>query len=285
MTGGAGAKTFFLGIGAAKSGTSWLYDYLISHPAVAPGPIKEMHVLGSPGNAGLVRAVRGLPWHRFAGRKWLAENLAKAWYRADWDRYFTAYLNRLENGALATGEISTSYMALPAERLTMVKDRFAARGVRVVGILLLRDPVERLISDIRFHKRLSRENRYAASQTEPLEALLRDRLDSKAARMNRDDPAALATLRAVFGPADRIIDPYEALFDQALLDRICATLGLPPHPADLARRVNETRSEEAVEAALRAKAARALAPCYRAAAEEFGADRIAMLWPNAGAAL
>lgn len=97
---GTKKKLFFLGIGAAKSGTSWLYDYLTSHPDVAPGPIKEMHVLNDPGNQGFFNAVRNLPWRRFAGRKWLAENLKKAYFRADWDRYYKAYLNILSGDCL-----------------------------------------------------------------------------------------------------------------------------------------------------------------------------------------
>ena len=34
---------YFVGIGAAKAGTSWLADYLAGHPEVALSPIKELH--------------------------------------------------------------------------------------------------------------------------------------------------------------------------------------------------------------------------------------------------
>jgi len=34
---------FFVGIGAAKSGTSWVAEYLREHPDVAMSPIKELH--------------------------------------------------------------------------------------------------------------------------------------------------------------------------------------------------------------------------------------------------
>jgi hypothetical protein len=36
-------KTFVLGIGAQKSGTSWLYEYLRSRPEMYVSPIKELH--------------------------------------------------------------------------------------------------------------------------------------------------------------------------------------------------------------------------------------------------
>ena len=37
-------KTFLLGVGAQKAGTTWVYRYLRSHPACAMGPIKEYAV-------------------------------------------------------------------------------------------------------------------------------------------------------------------------------------------------------------------------------------------------
>jgi len=34
---------YFVGIGVAKTGTTWLAEYLKSHPEVCFSPIKEMH--------------------------------------------------------------------------------------------------------------------------------------------------------------------------------------------------------------------------------------------------
>lgn len=274
-------KVFFLGIGAAKSGTSWLYDYLITHPKVAAGPIKEMHVLNSPGNAGYIRAVRGLPWHRFAGRKWLRENLRKAWFRANWKRYFSAYETRFVEGFQATGEISTSYMSISSETLELVQTKFAEHNVRSVGILLLRDPVERLISDIRFHKRLSQENRYAVEQIDTLETLLSDQLETKASKLNAEYQHSINTLKRVFSKNDLIIELYETLFQQDTLDRICNRLNLEPLQGDLEKLVNATASKETISDDIRALAASLLKDSYVTAAQHFGQDQIRAHWPNA----
>jgi hypothetical protein len=40
-------RTFLLGVGAQKAGTSWLYRYLKSHPEIFMSPIKEMHFFGT----------------------------------------------------------------------------------------------------------------------------------------------------------------------------------------------------------------------------------------------
>ena len=36
-------QTLFFCVGAQKSGTTWLHDYLSSHPEVADAPLKEMN--------------------------------------------------------------------------------------------------------------------------------------------------------------------------------------------------------------------------------------------------
>ena len=40
-------EAFFVGLGAQKTGTSWLWEYLQSHPEVGASPIKEMHFFDS----------------------------------------------------------------------------------------------------------------------------------------------------------------------------------------------------------------------------------------------
>lgn len=271
-------KSFFLGIGAAKSGTSWLYDYLVSHPDVAPGPIKEMHILNQPGNAGLIRAIKELPWHRFAGRKWLAENLMKAYYRADWSRYYRKYLNILAGDCSATGEISTSYMNISVTTLAEVCARFSANGVRCYGLLVLRDPVERFISDIRFHKRLSIENRYVKSVETSLDELVFAAVESKADAMNQQYQGALASLAAAFNATDYSVICYEELFCQDTLDTLCDRLGLGRHNGDMTREVNKTPSSEMVSEQTRHLLAVRLAPSYAAAAEVLGSEKVNRLW-------
>src|SRR5215208_108045 len=38
-----GDRTYFVGIGAQKAGTTWLHDYLSSRPDTFMSPIKELH--------------------------------------------------------------------------------------------------------------------------------------------------------------------------------------------------------------------------------------------------
>lgn len=271
-------KTFFIGIGAAKSGTSWVYQYLASHPDVAPSPIKEMHVLNSQGNNGLLEAIQFLPWHRFAGRKWLYENLQKAWYRADWNRYFNFYENVLHKGACATGEISTSYMTISSETLTMVRERFADQGVRTVGMLFLRDPVERLISEAKFRRRLSQENRYTDTLNEPLDSIILDKLKNRTGAGRTTYDTALRNLTETFEPDHLYVGLYEKLFSQDTIAEICGRLHLPAHSASFEMKVNATPSSEPIEASVITRAREALSNDYLAAEAFFGRAKLGDSW-------
>lgn len=268
-------KTFFLGIGAAKSGTSWVYDFLANHPEVQAGPVKEMHVLNSNVNCGIFTAIRELPWQRFAGRKWLIENLWKAYYRANWDRYFLTYEKILASDFRATGEISTSYMTVSAETLRTVQRHFRQRNIRVVGLLVLRDPVDRIVSEMRFRKRLSKENRYAKN--------IEDSLDDLAAKVisNSGDSSyqtALSTIQQVFPHEDRFVCLYEELFQQSNVDSLCDRIGISRIPGQFSKKVNATPSNEVVPEEVISDLRCSLDNAYVCSESYFGEARLREYW-------
>lgn len=114
----AGPDRFALIIGAMKSGTTSLFEYLAAHPAVAPARVKEPHFF-----ADADRARGGLEAYR------------ELW---DW-----------RPGVHELGlEASTSYAMLPdrpgiPERV----EGFADTDFRFIYIM--RDPVERMVSQLR----------------------------------------------------------------------------------------------------------------------------------------
>lgn len=114
----------FLVIGAMKAGTTTLFSALTQHPHVIRSRRREIHFFGS-------RFSRG-----------------EAWYR----RHFPTG-HELRRHQAITGEGSTSYLAHPqaAERIHQVMPR-----VRMIA--LLRDPVDRAISNYFHEKRSGRES-------------------------------------------------------------------------------------------------------------------------------
>jgi hypothetical protein len=95
----------FLGIGAQKSGTTWLYANLRQHPELFLPDLKEVHYFD---------------WYFIAGLRQYAELFQPA-------------------GQRLKGEITPSYGVLPLRRIAFV--RAIMPDVRLV--LLLRNPIER----------------------------------------------------------------------------------------------------------------------------------------------
>lgn len=110
----------FLIIGAAKSGTSSIYRYLLQHPQVYMSPIKEPQFFGLE-NEKLV----------FRGRPFSAVKQLEDYYR----------LFENADGHIAIGEASNTYLYLPK-----ASKNIHAHIPSVKLIAILRNPVERAYS-------------------------------------------------------------------------------------------------------------------------------------------
>lgn len=271
-------KSFILGIGAAKCGTTWLFDYLHSHPQFTPGPQKEMHIFKNDQSKNLAKNILNLPWHRYAGRRWALNNLRKAYLQSDWRRYYSIYEKLLASGYEATGDISPSYISLRSEVITSVIDEWKARDVKVVGILLLRDPVERLISEFRYLKKMTGANAYRKTVTKSLNEIATDFLQNNQAQNDQNYANGIKLMDSCFPSQLRFVELYETMFKQGFCDSICDVAGLNYHPANLSKIINSTAPEpqpdEETICALRER----LAPAYDAAEVYFGAEHLSKHW-------
>ncbi len=101
----------FIGIGAQKSGTSWVYACLYDHPEVC-APIKELHFFSRD------RWSKGISWYEH-------------------------HFRSCREGALC-GEFSTSYLYTP---LTAERIKSVYPNVKLIAIL--RNPIERAYSQYR----------------------------------------------------------------------------------------------------------------------------------------
>jgi hypothetical protein len=97
----------FLGIGAQKAGTSWLYTMLAQHPQISFPAGKEVHF-----------------WNR-------PESLDVAWYHQ-------CFAEGGPKGALP-GEITPAYAILSSDRVRRIYDEFPSARL----IYLIRNPIER----------------------------------------------------------------------------------------------------------------------------------------------
>jgi hypothetical protein len=144
----------FLIIGAQRAGTTSLYHYLVSHPAIAPAmPSKGVHYFDT----------------QFQ-RRW-------AWYKGHFPSVLAAHSTRIRRGIdLLTGEASPYYLFHPE-----VPGRVAEALPGVKLIVLLRNPVDRAYSHyaneaargferLSFEEALEEEARRLTGEAEKLKA-------------------------------------------------------------------------------------------------------------------
>jgi hypothetical protein len=280
LPGSSARKSFVLGLGMAKAGTTWLFDYLQAHPEVQMGFEKEMHILHVPEFGHLLGALRHMPWRKFGGTFWLRQQVIRAWYRTDWNRYFSYFSSLLAHGKIATGDLSPSNQRMSVQSMARVRDEFLARGIRVVAIFIVRDPVERVFSDVKYSERILARSRYRSPTGKPYEELFRERIALPRA-VEELESETDRRMRSVFEAGDRMLLLHEELFEQATIDGLAAKIGLSRIPASTSRKVNAAPDAAVLSEALRREAAGVFADIYHWAAGQFGHDRILRSWPNA----
>ncbi len=269
------------GVGAAKSGTSWLRDYLSRHPECHLRSIKELHFFDTAeaGNRtwylnDLVRKAADLE-ARMAGD----DRAAPAWQvvqvaelrlyarvleKGDTDGYL-AFLLEGRTGERLVGDITPGYALLSEETLT----RMAGLHSDVRFVFVMRDPVERLWSHVRMvARRRAPDGDPRRRAARILDNVFAGREDHIAAR--GDYRGALTRLRAAVAPEKLFVCTYEDLFAGGALARLCGFLGIAALPGDPARRVHAGAAIAMTERQ-RQRAAAWLRPQYDYVAANMGA--------------
>jgi Sulfotransferase family len=224
----------FLGIGAQKAGTTWLYHNLRAHPGVWLPPEKELHYFDEKRAARgsiLARVVRQTPeaarWRRQFSRharravrtasiaelRWLMRYFFGAWD----DAWYASLFARA--GGCTTGEVTPSYAILGSDHVAQV--RHVIPDARIV--LLMRNPIERAWS----HAMMEVRNRSASDSDIP--RLLRH-FEGEGSRL-RTDYMRTIEIWGEHYPAEQI---FLGFFEdvhfhpEALLGRVCEFIGITP---------------------------------------------------------
>jgi hypothetical protein len=276
-------RTFLLGVGAMKAGTTWLHDHLAASPQCQPGLRKEYHVFDSLDLEREPYLLHRVVAKAHASLDEVAEArptdptfLVQAAMIADEELYFdyfTALFARSPETRL-TLDITPGYALLSPERLARIRSSFERRGVRAVAAYLMRDPVERIWSQVRMQQRRRPENNPGTA--EELVA------QSYAERTAYD--VTVRRLDEAFGELAAYAF-YEELFDPATaaseVTRLSEFLGIDPHEPDLGAQFNVSpRSAELPESTVRAVAEH-FRPTYEFVASRFPDRDLPSIWPSA----
>jgi hypothetical protein len=252
-----GGPTVLFGLGVTKAGTSWLFRYLSGHPDGRLRRVKECHFFNTlegvaPGRHEIALVRRASDLRARLASADLAP-AARDRLRAEAEdvesflavlrgRDPVAHLAWLTEGAgvgQVVADITPAYGRLPGARLVQM----AALGTATRFVFLMREPVARLWSHARMiaRRRLGPDEAPVTAAASLARQAMEQALDGRAAHVMAagDYRAQLpAILRAI--PAARLMVAFfEDLFRPGLPERICAFLGIRPHPAPTGARVHE----------------------------------------------
>jgi hypothetical protein len=277
-------KTFLLGVGAQKTGTTWLYTYLMNHPDASFHFGKEYHVLDSlyvPAMAGFLTSAREevarndrLPAEMGARRKltFLRSRIRFCENPATYLDHF-ARMAEGKPGVRVVGDITPSYATLPEEAYRWVKTGMAERGLRTRALYMMRDPVERIISAFR-----SARGRGTRTNVLVNSADLERSFRAPDAEIRTRYETTIKTLQSVFDASDVIFLFYEELFREETIRTFCHRLGISESPAAFDKVMNGSAVDVEVDIDMRARIARHYRDTYAFMAERFGAARMESLW-------
>lgn len=269
-------KTFLLGLGAAKSGTTWQYDYISRFAAVDTGFRKEYFIWDA-------LTLSAFAHFRAPRDQTVFDRgeLARREMQSDTASYFSYFAGLLSRHSVSiTGDLSTTYTGLAPETLIRIREGFAERGIRCRVLFMMRDPVERCHSMIRmFQQKKFPQGHLGLDLAQDEDSLLLQYYDTPHCRSLTSYEKTLANICAAgFAAEDTFIGFYETFFTAAELGRFTRFLGLPLDTSQLDRRSNTTRRLTTLSEDTRTRVAVGYAQTYRSCRASF--PHLAAVWPG-----
>ncbi len=275
-------KTFLLGVGCQKGGTTWLSNYLQSHPNTDMGIRKEYHVFDA---VHLPSCRKFMDAETKCGRRMLewfwkvkthpGQNTLLDFY-ADVESYYDyfEFLAGRESSVRLVGDITPSYAGLSAEVFASIRRSLEDRGFTVRVVFLMRDPVERIWSAA--HMRSRRVNGTMVSSVEKILNTFRHR--DYTIRTRYDE--TIRNLEAAFSPDQVHFAFYENFITGEEVQRLAEFLNLPYVEPDTLVRCNASPKKGHLPDYVRRHVAEFYRPVYEFCAAKFGDEIIDRLWPG-----
>jgi len=217
-------RTFILGLGNQKCGTSWLHAYLCQSNKFAEGFAKEFHV-----------------WDRrdislFSDKKSsrLIENS---------DDYYFSYFDKLMSGEkIISADISPSYSGLKSHRLEFIKKRFLEKKINTKVVILVREPLSRIKSAVRFNLDRGNYSEGIKLNETDFESALIQYYKTEHCSIRTKYENIISEAERVFTTDSIYIGFYENMFENNEVERLSKFLQIEPKFDFANVKVNKTRN-------------------------------------------
>lgn len=263
----------FIGIGAQKAGTTWLYDMLAQNPSIWLPPLKELHYFDRQNSTAKQRArrsehveglierfERGKPQKGSPGADKIAFLRTLVGDHMFSDAWYTSIFDHPDARERVTGEITPSYLELSPEEMEKVVNVLPTTKF----IAIIREPYARSMSQFKmlvsrsktvprkeaewqkFIDSITRQLRGAYSSSIPIwqSRFSADRLLFLPFGMLKTDPVGLLHQIEDFVGAKRFND-YQAVTEQVHKTR---EVEVPDWVADAIRDMTKPQADYLIEA-------------------------------------
>ena len=290
-------KTFILGVGAQKGGTTWLHRQLNSNTNIDLGFRKEYHVFDAiedyEKNKTSKRPRNGFRERRISKilnshkRGTLGRNLGmqrkQSRYTAlelafidNVDHYFNYfdYLYLRNENIDAVGDITPNYALLKTKTFALIRKGLESRGFDVKVFFLMRDPVERAWSLARMKQRnMDDSKKEKFDQFKYMEKITQDGFTSYKSQYDK----TIKQLEGAFEKNNIYYGFYESLFNEQSFQSIQQFLDIPLETFDSSQVFNASPKSNSMPDELNKKLVEHFRTTYEAILERHG-DEVRHLW-------
>jgi hypothetical protein len=271
---------FLFGVGAQKSGTTWLYEQLSKHPAVGFGWKKEIGLWGSLWDKNLTNHPS----------KHLRQHIQKSFYRFPNGKiipqfplfsrqlgkeYFKEFRIISDSGKDVVADITPHYSAISGPHFLRLRRWAEDYGFDPRVVFIMRDPVERVISGV-MHSNRRLKNRTNEEWVE----LIEHTYDSYPVAVRTRYDKTLRNIESAFETDQVGYFFFEELFTEKAMDDLSGLLGISAVPAIFSQRVRSATRKVNVPLELRKKIRSHYDPVYLFCKQKFGEDRLSSVWKN-----
>lgn len=230
-------KTFLLGVGSPKSGTTWLFNYLGKFDNINLGYKKEYHAFDT----------KYLDYcnHFLASNNRLSESGLETAFekkhnasvellqklQANHDSYFNYFSDLVkQKGISITGDLTPTYCLLPKEHLISIRKMIISHRMRPRVIFIMRDPVEKIWSSARMNKRLGKNvcSGHKIDRSSDTQTIAKALQSEKIAVESTKYSEIVSTLNDVFLDKELYFGFYESMHHESEINRLSHFLGLEP---------------------------------------------------------
>ena len=225
-------RVFLLGVGAQKAGTSWLHQQLSARKDTDFGFLKEYHIFDALYHEeyACFKPKQPKPW------KW------RTWQRNRFidnpERYFDYFEKKLSRKNIClTGDITPSYACLTAKTYKLIRNEFQQRNILTRSIFLMRDPIERFLSQHRMQLRKMRKLKpeYESDYLRNASIKL-----PKRNCLRSNYPATIDALKGGLNIDEVFIGLYETMFSPGEHNQLCNFLQISGQKSNLNQRINSS---------------------------------------------